>query len=111
LTVPVLVRAARGLTRSFEDGAVIGVHPPVIAAADAMVGDDAELERSTAMRAMLMKQSDVPGEIPIDDQIFAENPNGARTATQLGREQDGMPEPPQVFSARSAVPHPRGQLL
>jgi hypothetical protein len=76
-----------------------------------MVADDAELERSAAMRAMLLEQPDIAGEVTVDDKVLAKNPNGERTATQLRRQENRMPEPSQVLTARGAVPYPGGQVL
>ena len=63
--------AARRVVWSVEDRTVDAVMPAVIAAADALVGDDAVFERGTAMAAVAVEQSLLALSGPEQDEVLA----------------------------------------
>ena len=92
--------------------------PPVVAAADAALGRNAELERRAAVRAVPVQQPDAPGAVAESDQVLAEQAHRYRQVFQLGGEHEGMPVAAQVLAAWRAgsdsgeqtVVVPRGTL-
>jgi len=78
----------------------------VIAAADAALERDPELERGAAMRAVKMQHADAATPVAEGDQVFAEDPEPQRRRREIARERDGLPEAAQIFAARRSGPDP-----
>src|SRR5207245_3863422 len=93
---------ARGISRRFQAAPVDVVDPAVIAAADAALERDPELERRSAMRAVQVQHADAPAAVAEDDQILAQNPRPQGRRREIARERHGLPEPAQVLAARGA---------
>jgi hypothetical protein len=74
----------------------------VVAAAQAALERNGELERGAAVRAVQMEHADAPAAIAEDHEIFAEDAHAARRSIQIAREGDRLPEAPQVFAAGGA---------
>ena len=94
--------AARGLARRLETAPVDVVHPAVVAAAQAALERNGELERRAAMRAVQVEHADAPAAIAEDHEIFAQDAHAARRAVQIAREGHRLPEAPQVLAAGRA---------
>src|SRR5262249_40638310 len=103
LTESMPQRALRRLARRLENAAVDVEDPAVIAAADAPRLKDAELERRSAVRAVQLQQTDLPGAIAKDHEILAHDPDTPRDVRQVSHERDRLPEPSQIFAARGAA--------
>jgi hypothetical protein len=97
--------AGRRLGRRVKNGAVDIEMPAVVAAADAALGNDAVLERCTAVHAMPMQQSDASRAIAKHHQVFAQQAHGHRQVLEFGAEQKRMPVAAQVFAAGRAGAH------
>jgi hypothetical protein len=74
----------------------------VIAAAQAALERDAELERRAAMRAVQVQDADAAAPVAEDHEIFAEDAHAARRTVEVAREGHRLPEAPQVLAARGA---------
>src|SRR5439155_23953852 len=107
---PVLQGAAGRLAGGLEDRAADIEEPAVIAAADALVADQAELERGAAMRAMQFEETDGAGFVAERDEVLTENAQPPRDLAQFAGEDDRLPKAPQIFAARRPRPD-TGQLL
>ena len=98
-----------------ENGAVHVEQPAVVAAPDAALGDDPVLQRRTAMAAMLVQETDPPGEVPEQHQLLAEHLDQHGTLPELLGHRHRHPEAPQVLAARGArsrcgsAPDPRAR--
>ena len=73
VTQLVLDRAGGGLAGRFQDRAVHVEQPAVVAAADALGADQAELQRGAAVGAMPFKEADGAGAVAEGDQFLAED--------------------------------------
>ena len=78
LAIFVTMGALRWLPRGFQDGAVIAEQPAVVAAPDAVFGNDAKLERCTTMGAMLVHQTQLPRQVTVEHQVFTQHPHHLR---------------------------------
>ena len=107
---PVFQRAVGRLAGGLDDRAVDVEQPAVIAAADALVADQAKFERGAAVRAMQFKEADGAALVAKRNQVFAENPQPPRQLAEFAGEDDRLPEAPQIFAARGTRPD-AGQLL
>ncbi len=94
--------AARRLARRLQAPAVDVVDPAVIAAADAALDRDAELQRRSPMRAVQVQHADAPAAIAKDHEVLAEDAHAQRRAGELAGEGHRLPEPAQVLAARRA---------
>jgi hypothetical protein len=70
---PILQGAVGGLAGRLKDPAVNVEQPAMIAAADALVADQAELERRSAMRAIWFQQADGAALVTEDDEVLSED--------------------------------------
>src|SRR5439155_13843 len=93
---PVLQGAAGRLAGGLEDRAVDIEEPAVIAAADALVADQAELERGAAMRAMQFEETDGAGFVAERNEVLAENAQAPRDLAQFAGKDDRLPKAPQI---------------
>jgi hypothetical protein len=107
---PVLEGAVGGLTRGFEDRAIDAKEPAVIATADALLINQPEFERGSAMRAMQFQQPDRAAFVAKGDQVFPQDPQPSRDISKFEGLDDGLPETSQIFTARGAGAD-SGQLL
>ena len=89
-----LESAAHGLSRRFQAPAVDVVDPAVVAAANAALERDPELDRRAAMRAVQVQHADAPAAIAKHHQLLAEDPRSQRRRGEIAREGDRLPEPP-----------------
>src|SRR5439155_9971414 len=106
----VLQCAVGRFARSLEDRAVDIEEPAVIAAADALVAYQAELERGAAMRAMQFEETDGAGSVAERDEVLTENAQPPRDLAQFAGEDDRVPKAPQIFAAWRPRPD-TGQFL
>jgi len=107
---PILQGAVGGLAGRLEDRAVTIEQPAVVAAADAPLADQAELERGAAMGAMQFQEADAAAPVAVGDEVLAEDADAPRQVAQFAGEDDRLPEAPQIFPARRPRPD-AGQLL
>src|SRR5262249_32140875 len=84
--------AGRGLGRRFKDRAVDIVEPAVIAAANAALGRNAELQRGAAMGAVLVQEAEPAALIAEEHQLLAQKLHQLRRLTELRAQQKRMPE-------------------
>src|SRR5581483_12087003 len=87
----ILEGAVRWLARRVEDSPIDVEVPAVIAALDAPLSDDAELQRRPAVAAMELQQPDAPALVTKDDEVLAEDANAPREIFQLGRQLHRQP--------------------
>src|SRR5215469_4103619 len=97
---PILQRAVGRLAGGFEDGAVTPEQPAVIAAADALLADQAEFERGSAMRAMQLEEAGLAGAVTKGDEILAQDAEPERQVLQIVRVADRLPEAAEILAAR-----------
>jgi len=76
----------------------------VIAAADALFGQDAVFERRVAVTALQVHDAKPARQVAECDQVFAQRPHPERHLAELGFVADRLPEPAMVFAARRATP-------
>jgi hypothetical protein len=98
--------AQRGFGRvagRLEDGAVHAVQPAVVAAAQAVLLADAELERAAAVTAVRLQQAGLAVLRAEQHQRLAEHAHLDRQLAQLGGQRHGLPEAAQVFAGRRAA--------
>ena len=79
----VLQCAVRRFAGRFEDRAVDIEQPAVIAAADPLVGNQAEFERSAAMRAMQFEKAHRAAAVAEGDEILAHDAQPPRQVAQF----------------------------
>ena len=91
---------ARRLSRSFQAPSVDVVDPAVIAAADASLERDPELERRPAMRAVQVQHADAPTAVAEDHEILAQHSHPQWRGGEISRERHRVPEPAQILAAR-----------
>ena len=93
---------AGGFARGFEDGAVDVEQPAVVAATDAALRDQPELQGCAAVGAVGFDHADAAAEIAEGHQFLAEDFEGHGGIAQLVGVADGLPEAAQVFAAGGA---------
>ena len=99
--------AGLGLARRLQDRAVDVVEPAMIAAADAGLADDAELERGAAVAAMRVQEPEAAAAVAKQHQILAENAHAQRQVLDPLGHRHGEPEAPEILAGRRARPDPR----
>src|SRR4029077_2322501 len=82
----------------------------VVAAADALVADQAELERGAAMGAVQFQKADAAALVAVGDEVLAKDADASRQVAQFAGEDHRLPEAPLIFPARRPRPDAR-QLL
>ena len=112
----VLVGGIRALHDAFANGAVdrfraganhCAIHievPAVIAADDALLGDDAVFQRGPAMRAMSMQEAGAATAIPKQHQGFAQQPHQDGQVCNFRTHGDRLPVTAHVLAARRPRP-------
>jgi len=95
--------AAARLAGSLEAPPVDVEGPAVIAAADAAIERDAELERRPAVRAMQVQDADPPAAVTEHDEVLTEDAH-PEWPLEVSHERHRLPEPAQVLAARRAGP-------
>jgi len=108
--VSVLDLAGGGLARGFQDGAVGVEQPAMVAAAYAVLLDDAELERGVAVAAQQVQQPIGAGPVAEQHQVLAHPAQLQRQFANHGGERDRHPEPAQILAAGCAR-HDAGDLI
>ena len=83
---------AVGIVGCFENGAVRGEMPTVIAAAQTLVGRQAVFERGAAMAALLLDQANGTGARSEQDEVLAEHPHAQRHVAELFVEAHRLPQ-------------------
>ena len=99
--------AVGGFAGGFEYAAVHVEQPAVVAAAYAMVADDAELKGSAAVGTVEFHGTDVAALVLEENQVFAKNPHSDGQVFEFVGHEDGLPETAEILTARSPRPHPR----
>src|SRR5262249_7914085 len=94
--------AARGLAGGLQTAAVDVVDPAVIAAAQAALERNPQLERRAERRAVQMQHADAPPAVAKDHEILAQDPHPQGRRREIAREGDGLPEAAQILAARRA---------
>src|SRR5262249_318778 len=107
VTEALLQRAVRRLAGGLEQRAVDVEEPAVVAAPDAALGDEPELERGAALWAVPLEQPHHAAEVAERPQRLAEERPRDRQVAQVVGEADRLPESPEVFTARRARTHAR----
>ena len=74
----VLQAIRRRLARHLDDRAVNVEHAAVIAAANALLGENAEFQRRVAVAAMQVQHADAPLQVLEDHQVLAERAHAQR---------------------------------
>src|SRR4029077_984598 len=92
--------APRRVPRLLEPAAVDVEDPAVIAAAEAALERDGELERRAAMRAVEMEHADARAAVAEDHQILAEDAHAPRRPVEVARERDRLPSSRPEFPVR-----------
>src|SRR5439155_25936379 len=78
-----------------QASAVDVVDPAVVAAADAALDRNTELERGPAMRAVQVQRAEAAAAIAKDDQVLAQDLHPQRRGRKLPDERHRLPEPAQ----------------
>src|SRR4029453_1356923 len=88
-----LEAAAGGLAPGVQTPSVDVVDPAVIAAPQAPLERDSELERRAAMCTMQVQHAHSPAAVAEHHEILAEDPHPQRRLREIARECDRLPEP------------------
>src|SRR6185369_14557432 len=104
LTDALLEPAAGRLPGCLQALPVDVVDPAVIAAAEAALDGNAELERRAAVRAVQMQDADAATPVTEHHEILAEDPHAQRCVDEIAGEGHRLPEAAQVLPARRAGP-------
>src|SRR5689334_14937324 len=101
------------LERPLQASALRAVLPAVIAAADTLGLDEAEIERSTAMRAAFADASITAGWRAEDHQIFAHDADAflGLGRGELGGGANRLPIAAQQLAAGRSLPDPRKAFI
>ena len=107
----ILERAVRCLGGRFQALPGVVEEPAVVRAPEAALLRDAVEEIDAAVRAGLLDEAQVAPAVPVQDQVFAEEPHGLRgLPVELRASGDGVPVPAHERAHRGAGPH-AGQPL
>src|SRR5690242_18800378 len=107
----ILQCAVGRLAGCLEDRAVGVEQPAVVAAANPLLRDQPELERSAAVGAMKLQQSDRPAAVAEGDEILPQDAQPTRQVAQLLRQHNRLPKMAHIFAARRSRPDARELLV
>jgi hypothetical protein len=89
------------------------IQPAMVAAADSILFDPAELERSTAMRTMKLEQAELTAAVAKQDKLLAQQFHFGRSRFRLHgfRKCDRPPVTPQHLAGRRAGANPGHEFI
>jgi hypothetical protein len=99
LPQPVRVR----LPRHLQDRAIGVEQAAVVAAADAFLCNQAELQRRATVTAVEVQDPDIAAAVAEHHQVFAQDLGAHWNVVELIEESDGMPKAAQILAAWSAA--------
>jgi hypothetical protein len=110
LAQPILQRAVSRLAWCCEDPTIHIETPAVIAAADALFCNQSKLQRGAAVGTIRLQQTHCTALVAEGHEIFTQDADAPRQVLQILRQENRLPETPQIFAAGGSWPNP-GQFL